>query len=84
MSNKIFSYDNGNDQDWKEFLDAKESGDIVEIDSSMYWHFLEVLPPVFMDGSVFGFAEGYEHVTKFWKCGDEYFCQKTNQINPYA
>jgi len=33
-------------------------GQIAEVDKETYWHFLEVLPPQWMDGIAFCFAEG--------------------------
>lgn len=69
---------------WDNLIKAMESGEQFECDKGVYCYFLEVLPPVFMRGSTFGFAEGAEPVTKFWQEGDRYFGQRTKQMNPYA
>ncbi len=79
---------------WAEFLTARDTGKRVEISKAIYWYFLEVLPPVtwnqtyVLDGqeihSQFGFAEGTEEVTAYWREGKRYFCQKTGTMNPHV
>ena len=81
---------------WDEFIKAMHSGEEVEIDSAMYYYWLEVLPPIFMGRALpwpdpkhpksydFGFAEGLEPITVFWTGGDKFFCRRTNIMNPYA
>lgn len=80
---------------WDEFIAAMHSGAPVEIDEEMFFNWLEVLPPVHMgrrvtfpDGTTvhasFGFAEGAEEVTAFWREGTRFFCRRTETINPYA
>ena len=32
----------------------------------------------------FGFAEGAERVTAFWRENGKHFCQLTNELNPHA
>jgi hypothetical protein len=86
----------------KEFCVARDTGRMVEVDEELWYYFLEVLPPVHMnydaevlnargDGYIrikasFGFAEGYERVTAFWRGWGEqrgrYFCQITKEMNP--
>ena len=81
---------------WEAFIKAMRSGEKVEIDEEMYFHWLEVLPPVWMNRTVtidglrrrckFGFAEGAEHIIAFYteadkRKGQRYFCQRTNEIN---
>ena len=74
-------------ESFAEFIEARTKGVRCEIDEEMYDYFLEVLPPCFMsrtvvlcDGSVvradFGFAEGVEILTAFWRKGDKFFAQK--------
>lgn len=46
----------------------------VEVTHSLYWHFLEVLPPKEMGPSYFTFQEGDGERLRFRKCGDQYFC----------
>ena len=58
----------------------------------MYFSWLEVLPPVWMNrpllveghGTVrtFGFAEGKEPVVAFWHRDGRFFGQQTDTINP--
>jgi hypothetical protein len=78
-------------QAWATFLTERDSGAKVEIDEAMWWYWLEVLPPVYMrrrvtlaDGTekvvAFGFAEGTERITAFWREDKRYFCQLTNEI----
>lgn len=75
------------------FLTAMHSGEKFETDEKSYWYFLEVLPPVYMartvtlpDGQTvqgaFGFAEGAEPITAFWKSNGRYYGCRTNTINP--
>ncbi len=45
----------------------------AEIDEKTFSYFLGVLPPRFMLGEYFGFAEGAEPVRLFWERGDRYF-----------
>lgn len=83
--NKVFTYEN----DFKEFFEARKNG--CEIDSEMFYYWLEVLPPVYMkqrhviDGKEiycsFGFAEGWEEITDFWIKDERYFCKLSNRMN---
>lgn len=75
-----------------------DGGGIAEIDEETFYDFLEVLPPAWMNRRItmpdgreqktdFGFAEGWENVTAFWKHREEdgnlhYYCQRTNILNP--
>ena len=49
---------------------------IAEVDKETFWHFLEVLPPQWMDGDMFCFAEGMEPLRLFWQTGTRYFCRR--------
>jgi hypothetical protein len=75
---------------WEQFISAMHSGQEVEINEGMYYYWLEVLPPIFMwkvfDGKKyeFGFAEGAEPVTVFWRKDDRFFCRRTEIMNPFA
>jgi hypothetical protein len=75
---------------WSRFIEAMHSGEEVEIDEEMYYYWLEALPPVFMykviDGKKyeFGFAEGAEPVTVFWRKDGRFFCRRTGIMNPCA
>ena len=81
-----------------EFQTARHSGRRIEVDEDTYWFYLEVLPPASMgktytlDGipqrTNFGFADGTELITAFWKEYDgsgatRYFCQMTDVVNPW-
>ena len=76
----IYKYD-----DWQggagDFLTAMHSGQVFECDEDMYYYWLEVLPPSYLKNPVtlpdgqqvrsdFGFAEGAEPITAFWKTKD--------------
>ena len=84
---KVFDY--GGD-DWQEFIPRMRSGHLAEITGRMFFYWLEVLPPRYMNKTVkccdgkerkvdFGFAEGYDRVTAFWQDGERYFCIRTDQ-----
>src|SRR5438876_12309505 len=46
-------------------------GRIVEVNEEQYFYWLEVLPPKFMSGSLFAFAEGAEPLRLFWQAEDD-------------
>lgn len=46
----------------------------VEVTKSLYWHFLEVLPPRVMGTDYFIFQEGDGERLHFSQLGDKYFC----------
>ena len=55
-------------------------GRIHRIEEETYWYFLEVLPPRWMNGSAFAFAEGQDPLSLFWQRGrddaTEYFTRR--------
>jgi len=53
-----------------------EPGQVCEIDEQMYWHFLELLPPRWMDGNWFAFGEGTGRFRLFWQVKDAYFARE--------
>ncbi|GEM_PF-5706784 len=89
---EIFSY-SCSPEEWKEFVAALRSGRTLEIDGEMFMYWLEVLPPIYMHEEIeiegrkvfcsFGFAEGREYITDFWKENGKLFCKRSNRINPY-
>jgi len=89
---KIYRY-NCTPEEWKEFVEAMHSGKTLEIDREMFMYWLEVLPPVYMHKEIeiegrkifctFGFAEGRECITDFWKENEKLFCKRSDKINPY-
>lgn len=80
-------------EEWKEFIEAMHSGGILEIDREMFMYWLEVLPPVYMHEEIeiegrkvlcsFGFAEGRELITDFWREHGKFFCKGSARMNPY-
>lgn len=77
---------------WREFIEVMHSGQPFECDEEMFFYWLEVLPPVLWGGNVtlpngqrvrasFGFAEGAEPITAFWKDKGRYFGCRTNLMN---
>src|SRR5262245_52843141 len=61
-----------------QFAEAKQRGETLEVDEELFYYFLEVLPPYrvsyrthLKSGRIqqvdFGFAEGAEPVTAFWR-----------------
>lgn len=84
------------EKDFPACVDKLQAGDRVEIDVEMFDYWLEVLPPIYMGRAVklpdgetvrasFGFAEGSERITAFWRVRDNgatrYFAQRTDEIN---
>ncbi len=49
---------------------------IAEVTEETYWHYLEVLPPQWMEGNTFCFAEGTEPFRLFWQAGNRHFCRR--------
>ena len=95
MTATVYKY-----EDWAggdgAFLTAMHSGEVFEVDEEMFMYWLEVLPPVYMSRRVtlpngrevkasFGFAEGAEPVTAFWKERSDgavhHFGCRTNTMN---
>ena len=79
-----------------EFCAARDTDRRVEVSEDLWFYFLEVLPPVHMNYQAcvqdrcgarinrwvaFGFAEGAELVTAFWREDGRYFAQLTNERN---
>lgn len=65
-------------EDWKDRIARITApGSVQEGDEETYWYFLEVLPPRYMGGGVFGFGEGADPVRLFWKTPPgRYFCRQ--------
>ena len=70
----VLSFPNDGDT----FLKAMHSGETFEMDEDSWDYWLNVLPPVFMHRAIklmngdtvsatFGFAEGEEQITAFWR-----------------
>jgi hypothetical protein len=89
---KVYTYEN----DFAQFVRDNDGTQVLRIDEEMYYYWLEALPPVYMDkireveidGAIFkkrcsfGFAEGTETVTDFWRNGsDAFFCKRSKTIN---
>lgn len=87
-------------EQWQDFIKAMNSGERFQVDEEMFYYWLEVLPPVFMNREItflpgheghrmyvsFGFAEGAEPITVFWvdPSDKHFYGQQTKKINPYA
>ena len=70
---------------WSDMLDRiGTDGQIAEVNEETYWHFLEVLPPRFINESFFCFAEGMEPLWLFWRRGDRYYIRRLNWEQTYA
>ena len=92
----IYNYKCSTDA-WGEFMKVMLSGERFEIDEKMFYYWLEVIPPVFMNREInylpdnegpqqrvdFGFAEGAEAITVFWRDLEKrrFYGQRTNEIN---
>ena len=51
-------------------------GTVCQVDEKTYSYYLEVLPPEFMLGDYFGFAEGFEPYTLFWRENGQHFARQ--------
>jgi Protein of unknown function (DUF1419) len=61
-------------EEWKAMIARIHvTGTIAEIDEETYWYFLEVLPPKYMNGGLFAFAEGAEALKIFWSRDGKFF-----------
>ena len=86
---RTFTYEN----DFKDFVDEKASGRTFQIDEEMFYYWLETLPPIYMskeqeiDGKKvncsFGFAEGTEFITDFWREKGNFYGKTSNRLNHY-
>ena len=88
---KIYTYE----KDFKELVEKWEKREVIQIDEEMFYYWLGVLPPVYMnkrqvieiDGvklsklCSFGFAEGREYVVDFWQAEGAYFCKMSDRLN---
>jgi len=63
---------------------TQTEGRIVEVSQGVYWWFLEVLPPHWMDGHRFCFAEGAEPFLLFWQQERRYFCRQLTLDETHA
>lgn len=52
-------------EEWEQLMTAMHSGEQVRVHESIYWYFLEVLPPKYMDGNCFVFQEGEGDILLF-------------------
>jgi hypothetical protein len=61
-------------ESWEKMLErVSVPGQNAQVAEEMYWHFLEVLPPHWMQGSQFCYAEGIEPYRLFWRDEKSYF-----------
>lgn len=61
-------------EDWKAHVERLSvTGRVAQVSEEQYSYWLEVLPPRWMQGSHFCFAEGAEALTLFWRDGNRYF-----------
>jgi hypothetical protein len=93
---KIYTYEN----DFQQFVKDNDGSRVLRIDEEMFFYWLEVLPPVYTHEPVkiafpegdsiiicsFGFAEGRETVTDFWRSEDKdgnevYYCKRSIRLN---
>ena len=88
---KVYTYEN----DLPEYIKALDRGDVCRVDEEMFYYFLEVLPPQYMNKLVeveidgvkymkrcsFGFAEGAEFITDYWRGGEGvYFAKRSRRM----
>lgn len=64
------------EEDWQGMIARiHRTGTIQEVDEETFNYFLEVLPPKYMSGSLFAFAEGEEPLRLFWSDDHRHFCR---------
>lgn len=75
--------DNHSDEDWNVLLASfmSPSKPTVKIHESIFYYFLNLLPPIYQNCNSFGFAEGQDYIIDFRKNGGEFYCQRTDLIN---
>ena len=75
-------YNDHSPEAWGELMEATNSGKVVKIDESIYWYFLEVLPPRKMLGrGDFVFCEGEDFPRLFCAIYGEWACvQATSDL----
>ena len=77
---------------WDEMITAKNSGAKIEITEEVYDDFLESVAAGLHGASGqaaghrtaaihFGFAEGAEPITAFWRENGKFYCMQTNEMN---
>ncbi len=76
------TYNDSKPEEWKALIVAMNSGKKVLINESVYYYFLEVLPPVQMFKGGFYFAEGAESLKRFSRTVEGYQVKQLNIINP--
>ena len=61
-------------EEWKAMIARIHvTGMIAEIDEDTYDSFLECIPPKYVNGSLFAFAEGAESLKLFWSRNGKFF-----------
>ena len=53
-----------------------EEGVTVEVDESMYFEYLDLLPPRYMNGNLFAFGEGAGNFILFWMEARRHFAHQ--------
>jgi hypothetical protein len=53
-----------------------EEGVTVEVDESMYFEYLDLLPPRYINGNLFAFGEGAGNFILFWMVARRYFAHQ--------
>ena len=55
-------------------------GPVIEIDEETYWWFLEVLPPHYLDGWTYCFAEGFTPYLFFFKRRGRFYVRRLTGV----
>lgn len=98
MEDKVYRFES-TPEEWKGFINVMRSGLTVQIDEEMYFYWLEVLPPAYMgrvrkidvlDNGIFelvpcafGFAEGIDYITDFWKKDGKFYCKLSDVLKTW-
>lgn len=75
------------ESNWEAMIRARNSGRMFQCDEDVYYYWLGVLPPIYMNKKIviegrecrcFGSAEGVEKITNFWTEGGKYFGKRSH------
>lgn len=61
---------------WDYMIKEIHSGKLTEVSESVYYYFLEVLPPIRMFDYGFYFREGLGDILRFTQQGNKFYCKK--------
>ena len=82
MKTENIEYGTCSSDDWGALIKKMCSGQKIKIHESVYYYFLEVLPPKRMFDGGFWFAEGVEKIKQFTHEKGGYFVRQLRRVAP--